>query len=52
MKNSNYEIMVVQTGTERYKQQISKRDCDMMAYLQTHFDEDILTKLSRQWEKI
>ena len=36
---------------ERYKQRISKVDCDIMEYWQTHFDEDILAWLSRQWRK-
>ena len=36
---------------ERYKQRISKVDCDIMEYWQAHFDEDILAWLSRQWRK-
>ena len=45
------EIKLLQTQTERYEQRISKLDCDMTAYLQTQFDDDIVTKLSRQWKK-
>ena len=33
---------------KRYKQWISKLDCDMMEYLQAHFDEDIVAELLRQ----
>ena len=45
------EIKLLQTRTERYKQRISKLDCDMMEYLQTQFDEDVVAELSRQWKK-
>ena len=36
------EIKLLQTKTDRFKQQISKLDCNMIAYLETHFDEDIV----------
>ena len=36
--------------TERYEWWIWKFDCDMTAYLQTHFNQDIVRELSRQWK--
>ena len=45
------EIKLRQTRTERYKKRISKLDCEMMEYLQTHFDEDIVAEPSWQWKK-
>ena len=44
------EIKLHQTRIERHKQRISKLDCDMIAYLQTYFDEDIVAELSQQWK--
>ena len=42
------EIKLFQTRTEKYKQLILKLDCDMIAYLQTHSDNDIVKELSQK----
>ena len=44
------EIKLFQTRTEKYTQLILKLDCDMIAYLQTHSDNDIVKELSQKWK--